>query len=46
MLRVILADDEALARSRLRALLADHADVEIVAEADDAEAALSAISTE
>jgi two-component system, LytTR family, response regulator len=43
MLRVVLADDEDLARSRLRGLLADHADVEIVAEAQDAEAALRAI---
>jgi two-component system LytT family response regulator len=43
MLRVVIADDEPLARSRLRALLADHADVDIVAEAEDAEAALNAI---
>jgi two-component system LytT family response regulator len=43
MLRVVIADDEPLARSRLRALLADHADVLIVAEMEDAEAALNAI---
>jgi len=43
MLRAVLADDEPLALQRLRRLLADHADVEIVAEAEDAEAALAAI---
>jgi two-component system, LytTR family, response regulator len=43
MLRVVLADDEPLALSRLRRLLSDHADVEIVAEAEDAETALAAI---
>lgn len=43
VLRVVLADDEPLALSRLRRLLADHADVEIVAEAEDAEGALEVI---
>lgn len=43
MLRVVLADDEPLALSRLRHLLADHADVEILAEAEDAETALDVI---
>jgi two-component system, LytTR family, response regulator len=43
MLRVVIADDEPLARRRLRALLADHADVVIVAETEDAEAALNAV---
>src|SRR3954452_23965986 len=33
-MRVLIVDDEAPARSRLRQLLAAHADVEIVAEAD------------
>lgn len=42
-LRVVIADDEPLARVRLRALLADHADVQIVAEAEDAAAALQEI---
>lgn len=42
-LRVVIADDEPLARKRLRALLADHADVEVVAEAEDAAAALQEI---
>ncbi|PCC73872.1 two component transcriptional regulator, LytTR family [Nannocystis exedens] len=45
-LRVIIADDEPLARSRLRALLADHADIEVAAEAEDADAALQAIRGE
>ncbi|MCY1004115.1 response regulator [Nannocystis pusilla] len=45
-LRVVIADDEPLARSRLRALLADHADVVIAAEAEDADAALQAIRSE
>lgn len=45
-LRVVIADDEPLARSRLRALLADHADVVIAAEAEDAVAALQAIRDE
>jgi two-component system LytT family response regulator len=45
-LRVVIADDEPLARSRLRALLADHADVVIAAEAEDADSALQAIRSE
>jgi two-component system, LytTR family, response regulator len=44
-LRVVIADDEPLARSRLRALLADHADVIVEAEAEDSAAALQAIRT-
>jgi two-component system LytT family response regulator len=43
MLRVVLADDEPLALKRLRKLLGDHADVEVAAEAEDAESALAAI---
>lgn len=45
MLRLIIADDEPLALKRLRTLLADHADVIIMAEAQDAEATISAIRT-
>lgn len=37
-LRTVLVDDEPAARRRLRTLLADHPDVEIVAEFGDAEA--------
>ena len=43
MLRLIIADDEPLALKRLRTLLANHADVIIVAEAHDAEAAGNAV---
>src|SRR6478672_7404512 len=39
---VVIADDERLARDRLRALLAEHGSVEVVAEAEDGEAALHA----
>jgi two-component system LytT family response regulator len=42
-LRVIIADDEAVARSRLRRLLAVHADVTITAEAADGRSAVDAI---
>ena len=41
-MRVVIADDEPLARARLRALLAEQAGVEVVAEAGDGEAALHA----
>ncbi len=41
-LRVVIADDEPLARERLRALLANEPGVEIVAEAGDGHAALHA----
>lgn len=41
-LRIVIADDEPLARERLRSLLAEHADVELVAEAADGEHALHA----
>jgi two-component system response regulator AlgR len=47
-LRLILADDEALARARVKALLADLADelpVEVVAEAATGEAALAKCAT-
>ena len=42
-LRTLIVDDEPLARERLRLMLADHADVEIVGESADAEEALQAI---
>ena len=42
MLKVIIADDEPLARERLRGLLAEQADVELLAEAADGHAALHA----
>jgi two-component system LytT family response regulator len=44
-LRVIIADDEAVARSRLRRLLAAHSDVTIAAEAADGRSAVDAILT-
>ena len=41
-MKVVIADDEPLARERLRALLAAHDDIEVVAEAGDGRAALQA----
>jgi two-component system response regulator AlgR len=41
-MRIVIADDEPFARDRLRALLAEQAGVEVVAEAEDGEAALHA----
>jgi two-component system response regulator AlgR len=41
-MRVVIADDEPLARSRLRALLAEQPGIEVVAEAEDGESALHA----
>ena len=41
-MRVVIADDERLARERLRALLAEAGGVEVVAEAADGDAALHA----
>ena len=41
-MKVVIADDEPLARERLRGLLAAHADIEVVAEAGDGRAALEA----
>ncbi len=43
MMRAIIVDDEPLARKRLRAMLALHADVDIVAECEDAVAAVEAV---
>ncbi len=41
-MKVVIADDEPLARERLRALLASEPGVEVVAEAGDGHAALHA----
>ncbi|WP_454832350.1 LytR/AlgR family response regulator transcription factor [Pseudoxanthomonas wuyuanensis] len=41
-MKVVIADDEPLARERLRLLLAEHAGVELMAEADNGLAALQA----
>ena len=42
-LRVIIADDEPLARERLRSFLADEPQIELIAECDDGAQALEAI---
>ena len=44
-LRVVLADDQVMIRSGLRALLASEFDIEVVAEADDGSQAVAAAST-
>ena len=44
-LRVVIVDDEAVARSRLRRLLGNHADVIVTAEAADGRSAVDAIVT-
>lgn len=44
MTRVLIVDDEPLARARLAVLLGECADIEIVGNASDGEAALAAIS--
>ena len=44
MIRCLLVDDEAPARDRLRELLASHADVMVVGEADDGAEALERVS--
>ena len=43
-LRVAIVDDEPLARERLRTLLADHPDMQLVAECEDGAEALSTLS--
>jgi two-component system LytT family response regulator len=43
--RVLIVDDEPLARERLRTLLADEAGIEVVGEASDGRAAVDAIQT-
>ena len=40
-IRVLLSDDEALARERLRSLLEEEADLEIVAECGDGKTAIA-----
>jgi two-component system LytT family response regulator len=45
-IRVLLSDDEALARGRLRTLLQEEPDLEIVAECSDGRAAVAAIQRE
>ncbi len=45
-LRVVIVDDERPARVRLRRLLAEHADLELVGEAEDAESAVELIDRE
>lgn len=45
-IRVLLSDDESLARERLRRLLEDEADLEIVAECGDGRSAISLIKRE
>lgn len=44
MIRVVVADDEPLARERIRTLLAAHPDVELVAECGDGEDAIQAVA--
>jgi two-component system LytT family response regulator len=44
-LRVLIADDELLGRERIAALLAEHADVDVVAMVDDGAKAVDAIRT-
>ncbi|HEY0158347.1 MAG TPA: LytTR family DNA-binding domain-containing protein [Thermoanaerobaculia bacterium] len=43
-IRVVIVDDEPLARARVRMFISEHNDVEIVAEASDHEEALEAIA--
>lgn len=43
MIRVLIVDDERLARAELRRLLAEHPQVEVVGEAENADKALQAI---
>ena len=45
-IRVLLSDDEALARERLRSLLEEEPDLEIVAECGDGKSAISTIKRE
>ena len=44
-MRILIVDDEAPARARLRSLLAAYTDVEVVGEAGDADATLAAAAT-
>ena len=45
-IRVLLSDDESLARERLRSLLEEEPDIEIVAECGDGRSAISTIKRE
>jgi len=45
-LRVVVADDEALARKEIRRLLQSHPEVEVVAEAKDGDEAVQRIEKE
>ncbi|MFQ5528936.1 MAG: LytR/AlgR family response regulator transcription factor [Gemmatimonadota bacterium] len=45
-LRTLIVDDEPLARERLRTLLADHADIDLIGECEDGPAAVEAIERE
>ena len=45
-IRVLLSDDETLARERLRSLLEEEADLEIVAECGDGKSAIATIKRE
>ena len=45
-IRVLLSDDEALARGRLRSLLHEESDLEIVAECGDGKSAIALIQGE
>jgi two-component system, LytTR family, response regulator len=44
VIRVVVADDEPLARERIRTLLAAHPDMELVAECEDGEEAATVVS--
>ncbi len=45
-MRVIIVDDEPLSRTRLRSLLKDHDDVQVVADCEDADEAIRVIRVE
>ena len=45
-LRCVLVDDESPARDRLRRMLAEHADIEVVGEAGDVDAAIALVDAE
>jgi len=46
VIRVVIADDEPLARERIRTLLAPHPDLELVAECQDGEDAIRVLAAE
>lgn len=45
-MKVVIADDEPLARERMRSLLSAHADAQVVAECGSGEAVLQAVATQ